>query len=64
MGEHVGGHTVKIVGWGVDELKKYWIVANSFNDDWGEDGFIRVARGHNECNIEVGVVTGIPKIGE
>jgi cathepsin B len=62
MGEHVGGHSVKVVGWGVDELKKYWIVANSFNGDWGEDGFIRVARGHNECNIEVGVVAGIPKI--
>ena len=45
-------------------MKKYWIVANSFNDDWGENGFMRVARGHNECNIEVGVVTGIPNIGE
>jgi len=47
-----GGHAVKIVGWGVDGKTKYWSVANSWNTDWGEDGFFRILRGSDECGIE------------
>jgi len=47
-----GGHAVKIVGWGVEGKKKYWTVANSWNTDWGEDGFFRITRDKNECGIE------------
>ena len=60
-GKQIGGQPVKIVGFGKEGIKKYWIVANSWNEDWGENGFARVARGHNECNIEVGAFTGVPK---
>lgn len=28
---HLGGHAVKIVGWGVLEGVPYWLVANSWN---------------------------------
>jgi len=34
--EVMGGHAVKIVGWGVEDGIKYWIVANSWSADWGE----------------------------
>jgi len=47
-----GGHAVKIVGWGKQQKTKYWTVANSWNTDWGEDGFFRILRGHDECGIE------------
>jgi len=47
-----GGHAVKIVGWGKQQKTKYWTVANSWNTDWGEDGFFRIRRGHDECGIE------------
>jgi len=26
-----GGHAVKIIGWGVEDSIKYWLVANSWN---------------------------------
>ena len=34
--EMIGGHAVKIVGWGVDEASgvPYWTAANSWNTDW------------------------------
>jgi len=50
-----GGHAVKIVGWGLGGKHgktKYWTVANSWNTDWGEEGFFRIARGRDECGIE------------
>merc|ERR1712139_415322 len=51
-GDYVGGHAVKIVGWGVDGGDKYWKVANSWNPYWGELGYFRIKRGTNECGIE------------
>jgi len=48
----LGGHAVRIVGWGVDGGTKYWKVANSWNPFWGEKGYFRIVRGLDECGIE------------
>jgi len=48
----LGGHAVRIVGWGVDAGTKYWKVANSWNPFWGEQGYFRIVRGVNSCGIE------------
>jgi len=58
-----GGHAIKIIGWGVDDSTKtpYWLVANSWGEDWGEKGFFRIRRGTNECDIETEVATGLIK---
>ena len=37
-GQFLGGHAVKILGWGVDKDKPYWIIANSWNPSWGLKG--------------------------
>ena len=37
-GAALGGHAVKILGYGVENGDKYWLVANSWNNDWGDDG--------------------------
>ncbi|CAH1254878.1 TINAGL1 [Branchiostoma lanceolatum] len=53
-----GWHSVRIIGWGVEMSNpyqapiKYWTVANSWGKQWGEDGFFRIVRGENECQIE------------
>lgn len=49
-GEILGGHAVKILGWGVENGTEYWLVANSWNPDWGDNGFFKILRGKNHCN--------------
>jgi C1A family cysteine protease len=40
-GEELGGHSVRIVGWGVQDGMNYWTVANSWGTDWGEEYVFR-----------------------
>ena len=61
-GSALGGHAIKILGWGTEGGVDYWLVANSWNEDWGDKGFFKIKRGNNECGIEQGVVAGIPVI--
>ncbi|PIC24798.1 hypothetical protein B9Z55_017979 [Caenorhabditis nigoni] len=61
-GASLGGHAVKILGWGVDNGTPYWLVANSWNVNWGEKGYFRIIRGLNECGIEHSAVAGIPDL--
>merc|ERR1712066_1170993 len=62
-GKALGGHAIRLVGWGEEEEtgEKYWVLANSWNTDWGENGYFRIRRGTNECGIEEEVVAGIAK---
>ena len=48
----LGGHAIKIMGFGTENGEDYWLVANSWNTTWGMDGFFKIARGSNECGIE------------
>ncbi|KAL5014826.1 hypothetical protein ScPMuIL_009096 [Solemya velum] len=61
-GSELGGHAIKILGWGVEDSTPYWLVANSWNADWGDKGFFKILRGQDECGIESEVVAGLPKL--
>ncbi|GAB6030919.1 hypothetical protein CHUAL_007747 [Chamberlinius hualienensis] len=52
---------VRIIGWGVDRSNpgkplKFWLCANSWGQQWGENGYFRIIRGQDECEIEMFVV--------
>merc|ERR1712072_66222 len=51
-GSQLGGHAVKLLGWGSENGEDYWLVANSWNEQWGDHGTFKIARGNNECGIE------------
>lgn len=61
-GKRIGHHTIKLMGWGVENGNKYWLLSNSFNSDWGDNGFIKLLRGKNHCSVEDGVLAAIPII--
>jgi C1A family cysteine protease len=44
-------HGVLLVGYGVSGTTSYWIIKNSWAASWGEQGYIRVKQGSNECLI-------------
>jgi len=58
----VGGHAVKIIGWGTLSSLDYWIVENSWGTSWGDQGYVKIKRGSNEVGIESYIVAGLPKI--
>jgi len=60
-GKMLGGHAIRILGWGTEEGTPYWLVANSWNTDWGDNGYFKIVRGKNEVGIEAGIYGGLPK---
>uniref|UniRef100_A0A7N6B4Q2 Cathepsin B n=1 Tax=Anabas testudineus TaxID=64144 RepID=A0A7N6B4Q2_ANATE len=60
-GSAVGGHAIKVLGWGEENGVPYWLCANSWNTDWGDNGFFKILRGSDHCGIESEMVAGIPK---
>ena len=46
-GSYAGGHAIKIIGYGVENVTQYWICANSWGPQWGENGFFRIPIGSN-----------------
>ena len=57
-GKQLGGHAIKMIGWGVENGTPYWLCVNSWNDSWGDKGTFKILRGSNECGIESSVVAG------
>jgi len=57
---YLGGHAVKLIGWGEENGVPYWLMVNSWNEDWGDMGFFKIRRGTNECGVDNSTTAGVP----
>jgi cathepsin B len=56
----VGGHAVKIIGFGTSDAgEDYWLIANSWGTGWGMEGFFKIRQG--DCGIDSAVYFCTPK---
>ncbi|XP_018010933.1 cathepsin B [Hyalella azteca] len=56
-GDLLGGHAVKVIGYGVENDIPYYLCSNSWNTDWGDNGFFKIKRDEMDSVM----YTGIPK---
>jgi cathepsin B len=50
-GQALGGHAVKMIGWGEENSVPYWIIANSWNNEWGAYSYAYGAIVFSMCHI-------------
>lgn len=48
-------HGMTIVGYGAENGEKYWLVKNSWANDWGASGNIRMKRGTKDKDGACGI---------
>ncbi|EKF28997.1 cysteine peptidase, putative, partial [Trypanosoma cruzi marinkellei] len=44
-------HAVLLVGYNDSAAVPYWTIKNSWGKRWGEEGYIRIAKGSNQCRV-------------
>ena len=51
-------HCVKIIGWGKDNGRSFWQVANSWGQTWGEQGYFKFPQ--NDTHLGFGTLAIAP----
>lgn len=54
----VGGHAVKVTGWGIEQGVEYWTLVNSWGPRWGDKGTVKFAM--RQCGIEGQLYACVP----
>ena len=57
-----GFHAVRCIGFGTKDGVDYWIITNSWNQAWGDNGLFYLRRGTNEISVAEQPGAAIPDI--
>jgi cathepsin B len=60
--KNLGGHAIKIMGWGKEGDTEFWWCCNSWGPEWGLSGYFKMKIGIAECELEKNVVGFIPDL--
>jgi len=44
----LGFHSITLMGWGIEDSVKYWLIQDSYGESKGENGFIKIKIG-DDC---------------
>ena len=44
-------HAVLLVGWGQEGNMPYWLIKNSWGEEWGTSGYLKLLRDKNMCGV-------------
>ncbi|KAH7829554.1 putative cathepsin B6 cysteine protease [Monocercomonoides exilis] len=58
-GDEVGKVAAKVLGWGVEGEKKYWLLQTAWGESFGEKGLLKMLRGSNSCGCEENFVAPV-----
>jgi C1A family cysteine protease len=47
-----GGHAIRVIGWGVQDGEEYWLCANSWSPQWGDNGYFKLAMRDKDLKLE------------
>ena len=56
-GSALGGHAIKMIGWGTEDGEDYWLCVNSWNNTWGDQGLFKIKQG--DCGINEQIFSGL-----
>lgn len=45
-------HAVVLAGYGEENGVKYYLMKNSWGTSWGDNGYMKIKRGNNECSVD------------
>jgi hypothetical protein len=52
QGKMIGKHAATVVGYGTDtDGRDYWLLLNSFGNDWQQEGYFKVMRGQSSLRL-------------
>lgn len=60
--KRIGGHSVRIVGWGTENNIPYWLIGNSWGVNWGDKGYCKIIRKSPLLNLEKNTLSLWPNI--
>lgn len=61
LGVELGHHSVRLIGYGVEDGVDYWLAANSWGNVWGDNGYFKIKSYQEEVEFENRLMAGIPK---
>jgi cathepsin B len=59
-GSALGGHAIKLIGYGTEGGEDYWLAVNSWNNTWGDKGTFKILQGN--CGIDRQVHAGLAQV--
>ncbi len=60
--QSIGGHAIRVIGWGNQDGEDYWLCANSWGENWGDKGYFKLKMRDPQLELEQNFMCIYPDI--